>query len=229
MDLKNAQSEIYRLLAEGKQTMCDTIKDNKDNIENVRDVLGVIGDASTALKIIQSLNTLPNQLYMRKYRRFAEGVDEYNLSERQKILQKVSELKVKTQIPFILNVINTCEEEEKMDFLVKLTAAWMEERLDDVDYRRLALMMEQTPYADLLYLEKLFEKQQIELHSMIDESLIRNGWLIADGIALQQVDSDAAVKCHLTANAQKFGEVVFGTKPEKETRPVSSIVFELQE
>ena len=116
-----------------------------------------------------------------------------------------------------------------MDFLVKLTAAWMEERLDDVDYRRLALMMEQTPYADLLYLEKLFEKQQIELHSMIDESLIRNGWLIADGIALQQVDSDAAVKCHLTANAQKFGEVVFGTKPEKETRPVSSIVFELQE
>ena len=32
MDLKNAQSEIYRLLAEGKQTMCDTIKDNKDNI-----------------------------------------------------------------------------------------------------------------------------------------------------------------------------------------------------
>lgn len=66
MDLKNAQSDIYRLLVEGKQTMWyDTIKDNKDNIEDVRDVLGVIGDASTAFKIIQDLNTLSNQLYMR--------------------------------------------------------------------------------------------------------------------------------------------------------------------
>ena len=130
----------------------------------------------------------------------------------------------------LTGAINAYEEEEKMDFLVKLTAAWMEARLDDVDYRRLALMMEQTPYNDLLYLEKLFEKQQIELRSMIDESLITNGWLTADGIALQQVDSDAAVKCHLTANARKFGEVVFGTKTEKEPRPVSSsIVFEQQE
>lgn len=65
---------------------------------------------------------------------------------------------MKTQIPFILNVINACEEEEKMDFLVKLTATWMEKRLDDVDYRRLVLMMERPPYDDLLYLEKLFEK-----------------------------------------------------------------------
>jgi hypothetical protein len=106
------------------------------------------------------------------------------LPERRKILRKVSELKVKTQIPFILNVINACEEAEKMDFLVKLTAAWMEKRLDDVDYRRLVLMMERTPYDDLLYLEKLFEKQQIELRSMIGESLLTNGWLTAESIAL---------------------------------------------
>lgn len=72
MDLKDAQSEIYRLLAERKQMICDTIKDNKENIEAVRDVLSIIGDASTVLKIIQPPpNTLSNQLYMRKYRRFA--------------------------------------------------------------------------------------------------------------------------------------------------------------
>lgn len=71
MDLKDAQSEIYRLLAERKQMICDTIKDNKENIEDVRDVLSIIGDASTVLKIIQPPNTLSNQLYMRKYRRFA--------------------------------------------------------------------------------------------------------------------------------------------------------------
>lgn len=53
MDLKDAQSEIYRLLAERKQMICDTIKDNKENIEDVRDVLSIIGDASTVLKIIQ--------------------------------------------------------------------------------------------------------------------------------------------------------------------------------
>jgi hypothetical protein len=72
VDLKDAQSEIYRLLAERKQMICDTIKDNKENIEAVRDVLSIIGDASTVLKIIQPPpNTLSNQLYMRKYRRFA--------------------------------------------------------------------------------------------------------------------------------------------------------------
>lgn len=70
---------------------------------------------------------------------------------------KVSKLKVKTYTPFILNVINACEEEEKMDFLVKLTAAWMEEWLDDADYRRLSLMMERTPYNDMIYLKGLLK------------------------------------------------------------------------
>lgn len=54
---------------------------------------------------------------------------------------------------------------------------------------------------------------------MIDESLLTNGWLTAESIALQQVEPDAAVKCHLIANARKFSEVVFGTNPEKEPRP----------
>lgn len=48
--------------------------------------------------------------------------------------------------------------------------------------------------------------------------------------ALQQVEPDAAVKCHLIANARKFGEIVFGTNPEKEPRPANlSIVLEPQE
>ena len=230
MDLNDLCLAIYQLLIEGKQMMCDAVEDNKENIETVRDVLGVIGDTATAAKIIQTAITLPDQLYMRKYRRFEKGVGEYNLPERQKIMRNVSKLKVKTYTPFILNVINACEEEEKMDFLVKLTAAWMEKRLDDADYRRLALMMERTPYDDMIYLKGLFEKQHIELRSVMEESLLANGWLNADSVAFQKIHRDAVAQCYLTANAWKFGEVVFGIKSPKGTNPFRpSIVFEVQE
>lgn len=229
MDLNEVRLAIYQLLIEGKQMMCDAVENNKEDIETVRDVLGVIGDAATTTKIIQTVITLPDQLYMRKYRRFEKGVGEYDLPERQKIMRNVSELKVKTYTPFILNVINACEEEEKMDFLVKLTAAWMEERLDDADYRRLALMMERTPYDDMIYLKGLL-KNSIELRSVMDESLFANGWLNADSVALQKIHRDAVTQCHLTANAWKFGEVVFGIKSPKGTNPFRpSIVLEVQE
>lgn len=65
MDLNEIHLAIYRLLIEGKQMMCDAVENNKEDIENVRDVLGVIGDAATATKIIQTVITLPDQLYMR--------------------------------------------------------------------------------------------------------------------------------------------------------------------
>lgn len=230
MDLNNLCLAIYQLLIEGKQMMYDAVENNKEDIETVRDVLGGIGDTSTAAKIVQTAITLPDQLYMRKYQRFKKGVSKYNLPERKKIIRNVSKLKVKTYTPFILNVINACEEEEKMDFLVKLTAAWMEKRLDDADYRRLALMMERTPYDDMIYLKRLFEKQHIELRSVMEESLLANGWLNADSVALQKIHRDAVTQCHLTANAWKFGEVVFGIKSPKGTNPFRpSIVFEVQE
>ena len=211
MDLKALQSNACQLLLGGNQTTYDTMK---DGIEVMRDILGIFGDASTAGKIVQKIITLPDKLYMRKYHRFAEGLLEYNSSEDRHFLQKVSKLEVEKQIPFILNVINACEEEEKMDFLVKLTEAWMEKNLEDASYHRLTLMMERTPYDDLTYLEKLFEKQQIELRSVEDESLLANGWLTADGVALQRIHREAATRCHLTANAWKFGEIIFGMKLE---------------
>lgn len=73
MDLNDLCLAIYQLLIEGKQMMCDTVENNKEDIETVRDVLGGIGDTSTAVKIVQTAITLPDQLYMRKYRRFEKG------------------------------------------------------------------------------------------------------------------------------------------------------------
>ena len=216
MDLKNLQSDMYHVLVDGKQTVYDLVKDDMGDLE---DALGTIGNISTAVKIIQLAMNLPERLYMQKYIRFTSGVRKYNSSERREILQHVSESKAKAQIPFILNVINVCEEEEKMDFLVTLTEAWMEERLDNVDYRRLAMMMERTPYGDLIHLKGLFEKQTIELRSVKDESLLTNGWLSSDNVALQEINQEAAIHCHLTANAWKFGEIVFGIKPAREPKP----------
>ncbi len=117
-----------------------------------------------------------------------------------------------------------------MDSLVKLTEGWLEERLDDATYRRLALMMERTPYDDLLYLKSLFKKRHIELRSMVDESLLANGWLTADSVALQTIHQDAAIECHLTVNAWKFGEIVFGIQLEDEPQPAApSLIIDVQE
>ena len=63
----------------------------------------------------------------------------------------------------VLNIINRIEENDKIDFLLRLLEGILDGEIDDITYRRLMVPVHRTLYSDLLYLKDHVTKKPIEI------------------------------------------------------------------
>ena len=83
----------------------------------------ILSDSFKLLQALKKVASIPTKLYMRKFDRYCRGLTQIPLNKRQRYIKKLGSEAINKENIFILNVINRIEDEEKLDFLVKLCAA----------------------------------------------------------------------------------------------------------
>lgn len=83
---------------------------------------------------------------------------------------------------FVLNIINRIEENDKIDFLLRLLEGILDGEIDDITYRRLMVPVHRTLYSDLLYLKDHVTKKPIEIGGREEFGLAASGLISSDGL-----------------------------------------------
>ena len=114
---------------------------------------------------------------------------------------------------FILNVLNRIEENEKIDFMLRLLERRLDETLDDTTYRRLMVLIDRTLYTDLLYLKDHVTDRPIEISEAEEFGLVSSGLISSDGLGWvsDTAEQPTVLLFRYTPAAQQLAEILFGT------------------
>lgn len=167
------------------------ITDNKralfDN-EILEDVVTLAGQVAEtlegAVKIINTaklVSSIPSKLFLLKVERYCRLCAEIPIDKRNKYIEKIGSKEFNKESVRILNIINRIDEMKKIDIMVKIYAARVNEEIDYPTFFRLLKIVDIALYEDLLYMKDNFTEEVIDVQNGYEEGLIQSGLLIGGG------------------------------------------------
>ena len=186
---------------------------SSDEVSDILDEIKELGtELSNALKVVKVIRksaSIPDKLFMRKMERYCAGLVSIPASKREKYVKRVGKEALNKDSVFILGVLNKIEELSKIDILIRLFEAKMDEEIDDQTYRRMMLQVDRTMFSDILFLRDNICDGEIKITSVETENLLATGWLIFAGIGIGSATEDGGNLYSYTHTAKQFCNIVF--------------------
>ena len=202
---------LSTLIEQGSEKIVAFISsdDFPDLLAEIKELGAELSKAIKVVKIIRKSASIPDKLFMHKMERYCAGLVSIPSSKREKYAAKVGEKSLNKDSVFILGVLNKIEELSKIDILVRLFEAKMDEEIDDQTYRRMMLQVDRTMYSDILFLKDNICDDLIKIASVEEENLLATGWLIFAGIGIGTATEEGGNLYSYTQTAKQFCNVVF--------------------
>ena len=188
-----------------------------ENLQDAKAITDIanenISETITLFKILRSISGIPTQLFLHKFERYCKGLGEIPREKRAAYVRKLGKEKFNREGVFILNVLNRIEENEKIDFMLRLLERRLDETLDDTTYRRLMVLIDRTLYTDLLYLKDHVTDRPIEISEAEEFGLVSSGLISSDGLGWvsDAAEQPSVLLFRYTPAAQQLTEILFGT------------------
>ena len=188
-----------------------------ENLQDAKAITDIanenISETITLFKILRSISGIPTQLFLHKFERYCKGLGEIPREKRAAYVRKLGKEKFNREGVFILNVLNRIEENEKIDFMLRLLERRLDETLDDTTYRRLMVLIDRTLYTDLLYLKDHVTDRPIEISEAEEFGLVSSGLISSDGLGWvsDAAEQPTVLLFRYTPAAQQLTEILFGT------------------
>lgn len=202
---------LSTLIEQGSEKIVAFISsdDFSDLLAEIKELGAELSKAIKVVKIIRKSASIPDKLFMHKMERYCAGLVSIPSSKREKYAAKVGKKSLNKDSVFILGVLNKIEELSKIDILVRLFEAKMDEEIDDQTYRRMMLQVDRTMYSDILFLKDNICDDLIKIASVEEENLLATGWLIFAGIGIGTATEESGNLYSYTQTAKQFCNVVF--------------------
>lgn len=202
---------LSTLIEQGSEKIVAFISsdDFSDLLAEIKELGAELSKAIKVVKIIRKSASIPDKLFMHKMERYCAGLVSIPSSKREKYAAKVGKKSLNKDSVFILGVLNKIEELSKIDILVRLFEAKMDEEIDDQTYRRMMLQVDRTMYSDILFLKDNICDDLIKIASVEEENLLAMGWLIFAGIGIGTATEEGGNLYSYTQTAKQFCNVVF--------------------
>lgn len=202
---------LSTLIEQGSEKIVAFISsdDFSDLLAEIKELGAELSKAIKVVKIIRKSASIPDKLFMHKMERYCAGLVSIPSSKREKYAAKVGKKSLNKDSVFILGVLNKIEELSKIDILVRLFEAKMDEEIDDQTYRRMMLQVDRTMYSDILFLKDNICDDLIKIASVEEENLLATGWLIFSGIGIGTATEEDGNLYSYTQTAKQFCNVVF--------------------
>lgn len=202
---------LSTLIEQGSEKIVAFISsdDFPDLLAEIKELGAELSKAIKVVKIIRKSASIPDKLFMHKMERYCAGLVSIPSSKREKYAAKVGKKSLNKDSVFILGVLNKIEELSKIDILVRLFEAKMDEEIDDQTYRRMMLQVDRTMYSDILFLKDNICDDLIKIASVEEENLLATGWLIFAGIGIGTATEEGGNLYSYTQTAKQFCNVVF--------------------
>lgn len=202
---------LSTLIEQGSEKIVAFISsdDFSDLLAEIKELGAELSKAIKVVKIIRKSASIPDKLFMHKMERYCAGLVSIPSSKREKYAAKVGKKSLNKDSVFILGVLNKIEELSKIDILVRLFEAKMDEEIDDQTYRRMMLQVDRTMYSDILFLKDNICDDLIKIASVEEENLLATGWLIFAGIGIGTATEEGGYLYSYTQTAKQFCNVVF--------------------
>lgn len=202
---------LSTLIEQGSKNIVALISsdDLSDLLDEIKELGAELSKAIKVVTIIRKSASIPDKLFMRKMERYCAGLVSIPTSKREKYAAKVGKKSLNKDSVFILGVLNKIEELSKIDILVRLFEAKMDEEIDDQTYRRMMLQVDRTMFSDILFLKDNICDGFIKITSVEEENLLATGWLIFAGIGIGTATEDGGNLYSYTQTAKRFCNVVF--------------------
>ena len=202
---------LSTLIEQGSEKIVAFISsdDFSDLLAEIKELGAELSKAIKVVKIIRKSASIPDKLFMHKMERYCAGLVSIPSSKREKYAAKVGKKSLNKDSVFILGVLNKIEELSKIDILVRLFEAKMDEEIDDQTYRRMMLQVDHTMYSDILFLKDNICDDSIKIASVEEENLLATGWLIFAGIGIGTATEEGGNLYSYTQTAKQFCNVVF--------------------
>lgn len=202
---------LSTLIEQGSEKIVAFISsdDFSDLLAEIKELGAELSKAIKVVKIIRKSASIPDKLFMHKMVRYCAGLVSIPSSKREKYAARVGKKSLNKDSVFILGVLNKIEELSKIDILVRLFEAKMDEEIDDQTYRRMMLQVDRTMYSDILFLKDNICDDLIKIASVEEENLLATGWLIFAGIGIGTATEEGGNLYSYTQTAKQFCNVVF--------------------
>ena len=202
---------LSTLIEQGSEKIVAFISsdDFSDLLAEIKELGAELSKAIKVVKIIRKSASIPDKLFMHKMERYCAGLVSIPSSKREKYAARVGKKSLNKDSVFILGVLNKIEELSKIDILVRLFEAKMDEEIDDQTYRRMMLQVDRTMYSDILFLKDNICDDLIKIASVEEENLLATGWLIFAGIGIGTATEEGGNLYSYTQTAKQFCNVVF--------------------
>lgn len=207
----SVRDSLSTLIEQGSEKIVAFISsdDFSDLLAEIKELGAELSKAIKVVKIIRKSASIPDKLFMHKMERYCAGLVSIPSSKREKYAAKVGKKSLNKDSVFILGVLNKIEELSKIDILVRLFEAKMDEEIDDQTYRRMMLQVDRTMYSDILFLKDNICDDLIKIASVEEENLLATGWLIFAGIGIGTATEEGGNLYSYTQTAKQFCNVVF--------------------
>ena len=214
--IEQLSATLVTLFCEATETAVDTLKSEpvETALSTMVDVSSSLLGAISYIRLLQKVASIPTKLFMVKLERYISGVAKIPESKRQKYLKKVGKPGLNKDSILILNLLNKVDELSKIEILLALFEAKLDERIDDTLYRRLTIMVDRTMFSDLIFLGKEIKEGDFKIRCE-EEALISTGFIMFSGIAMGTFTEDGEKEggniYHYTDVAKAFCQIVFGS------------------
>lgn len=191
-----------------------------DNLQDAKAIADIanesISETITLFKAIRNIASIPSQLFLHKFEHYCKGLGNIPKEKREKYIQMLGKEKFNREGVFVLNIINRIEENDKIDFLLRLLESKLDGEIDDTTYRRLMVLVDRTLYSDLLYLKDHVTKRPIEIGEREEFGLVASGLISSDGLGWESVTAGqpTVLLFRYTPAAQQLAEILFGKQQE---------------
>ena len=177
----------------------------------------MLSDTFKLLQTLKKVASIPTKLFMCKFDRYCRGLTQISLNKRQYYIKNLGSKAINKENIFILNVINRIEDEDKLDFLVKLFAARLDTKIDDdCEYRRLVIMVDRTMFSDLIYLKENITTEPVALSHPSEYGLAASGLLTVKGneFVTEVTEDDTGIRFAYSPDAHRLAEILFNWHAE---------------
>ena len=148
-------------------------------------IVDTVEGAANIIKYAKMISSIPSKMFLVKVERYCRLCTEIPIEKRNKYIEKIGSKEFNKESVRILNIINHIDEMKKIDIIVKIYAARVNEEIDYPTFFRLLKIIDNVLYEDLIYMKENFdEKHTIRIINGFEEGLASAGLLISLGAVL---------------------------------------------
>lgn len=171
--------------------------------------ISTIEGAINVLKLVQKISSIPSKLFFAKVERYIRGATVIPVKKRERYIKNIGKEKYNKDNIRILCIINHIEEMKKIDMMVKLFAAKVNEEIDNSKYFRLVNLVERTLYDDLIYMKEHITTGLVKINNESEEGLCTNGLLRYAGEACSTETELGGIVYKYSESAKQICKYVF--------------------